>query len=147
MGQLYRYASVPRASLVTAACTTGRWGRGLGRTGYSTHLTTPRDRVPKIMLNCRPNGRRRLGRPVKRLLHEAETGLSRSNWWPMVTTMTRMNGAVPSLPCMLSQRADPIVLYASPTAPYVFYDAMLLLAPKIRRQYSVIYYLYIGHSA
>jgi len=28
------------------------------------------------MLNYRPNGRRRLGRPLKRLLDEAETGLS-----------------------------------------------------------------------
>jgi hypothetical protein len=33
-------------------------------------------RMPKIMLNYRPNGRRRLGRPLKRLLDEAETGLS-----------------------------------------------------------------------
>ena len=29
------------------------------------------------MLNYRPNGRRRLGRPLKRLLDEAETGLSK----------------------------------------------------------------------
>jgi hypothetical protein len=34
-------------------------------------------RMPKIMLNYRPNGPRRLGRPLKRLLDEAETGLSR----------------------------------------------------------------------
>ena len=64
----------------------------------------------------------------------------------MMMIMTRMNGAVPLRPCMLSQRADPLVLYASLTTPYVFYDAMLLLAPKIR-QYSAIYYHYIGHSA
>jgi hypothetical protein len=37
------------------------------------------DGMPKIMLNYRPNGRRRLGRPLKRLLNEAETGLSRPN--------------------------------------------------------------------
>jgi hypothetical protein len=37
------------------------------------------DRMPKIMLNYRPNGRRRLGRPLKRLLNEDETGLSRPN--------------------------------------------------------------------
>ena len=39
-----------------------------------------KDRMPKVMLNCRPNGRRRFGRPVKRLLDEDETGLSRANW-------------------------------------------------------------------
>jgi len=33
----------------------------------------------KIMLNYELNGRRRLGRPSKRLLDEAETGLSRPN--------------------------------------------------------------------
>jgi hypothetical protein len=39
-----------------------------------------KNRLPKIMLNYRPNGRRRrLGRPLKRLLDEAETGLSRPN--------------------------------------------------------------------
>ena len=31
------------------------------------------------MLNYRPNGRRRLGRALKRLSDEAETGLSRPN--------------------------------------------------------------------
>ena len=35
--------------------------------------------MTKVMLNCRPNGRRRLGRPLKRLLDEADTGLSRPN--------------------------------------------------------------------
>jgi hypothetical protein len=29
------------------------------------------NRMPKIMLHCRPNGRRRLERPFKRLLDEA----------------------------------------------------------------------------
>jgi hypothetical protein len=37
------------------------------------------NRMPKIMLNYRSNGRRRLGRPLKRLLDEAEAGLSRPN--------------------------------------------------------------------
>jgi hypothetical protein len=32
-----------------------------------------------IMLNYRPNGRRRLGRPLKRLLDETEKGLLRPN--------------------------------------------------------------------
>jgi len=34
------------------------------------------NRMPKIMLNCRPDGHRRFGRPFKRLLDEAATGLS-----------------------------------------------------------------------
>jgi len=33
--------------------------------------------MPKIVLNCIPNGRRRLGRPWKRLLDKARTGRSR----------------------------------------------------------------------
>jgi len=36
--------------------------------------------VPEIMMLYRPNGRRRFGRPLKKLLDEAETGLSRPNW-------------------------------------------------------------------
>jgi hypothetical protein len=38
------------------------------------------NRMAKVLLNCRLSGRRQLGRPVKRLLDEAETGLSRTNW-------------------------------------------------------------------
>jgi hypothetical protein len=34
---------------------------------------------PGIMLNYRPNGRRRLRRPWKRLIDEVETGLSKPN--------------------------------------------------------------------
>jgi len=34
-------------------------------------------RMPKIMLNYRPNGQRRFERPLKRLLDEAEKYLSR----------------------------------------------------------------------
>jgi len=34
-----------------------------------------KNRMPKITLNFRPNGRRRHGRPVKRLLDEGKTGL------------------------------------------------------------------------
>jgi hypothetical protein len=37
------------------------------------------NRMPKIMLNYRTNGRRQLGRPLKRLLDEVETGLLRPN--------------------------------------------------------------------
>jgi len=34
-------------------------------------------RIPKIMLNFRPNGQRRLGSPLKKLLDKPEIGLSR----------------------------------------------------------------------
>jgi hypothetical protein len=36
------------------------------------HVTIMNNRVSKIMLNCRPNGRRRFGRPLKRELDEAK---------------------------------------------------------------------------
>jgi hypothetical protein len=39
--------------------------------------------MPKIMLNCRRTERRRLGIPLKILLDENETGISRANWWRM----------------------------------------------------------------
>ena len=35
--------------------------------------------LPKLMLNYAPNGRSRLGRPLKKVLVEVETGLSRPN--------------------------------------------------------------------
>jgi hypothetical protein len=37
------------------------------------------NRTPKIILSSRPNERRRRGRPLKRILDEAETGLSGHN--------------------------------------------------------------------
>jgi len=40
------------------------------------HFTTP---ATLAVMIYRPNGQRWLGRPLKRLLVEAETGLSRSN--------------------------------------------------------------------
>jgi uncharacterized membrane protein len=47
------------------------------------------NRVPKVlMLNYRPNGRIQLGRPLKRLLDEAETGtlsLTQDEWWWRIT--------------------------------------------------------------
>jgi len=43
------------------------------------HVTGMNKEMPKIMLNYRPNGRRRLVRPPKGPLEEAGTGLSRSN--------------------------------------------------------------------
>ena len=51
------------------------------KSNWLRHVTgMNKKRMPKIMLNCRPNGRRRLGRHLKRLVDEAETGLSRPNW-------------------------------------------------------------------
>jgi len=48
------------------------------KSNWPRHVTKINSsRTPKIMWNCRRNGRRRLGRPLKRQLEEAETGLSR----------------------------------------------------------------------
>jgi hypothetical protein len=45
------------------------------------HLTgINSSRMAKIVLNCRPNGRRGLGSSLNELLDEAETGLSRPKW-------------------------------------------------------------------
>jgi hypothetical protein len=39
--------------------------------------TNKKQQDEKIMLNYRPNGQRQLGRPCKRMVDEARTGLSR----------------------------------------------------------------------
>ena len=46
-------------------------------------------RMQKIMLNYRPDGRKRFGIHLTRLLDEADTGLSRSNssWMMMMMMM------------------------------------------------------------
>jgi hypothetical protein len=49
------------------------------KSNWLRHVTRMNSRIPKIMLNYGPNGRRRLGRPWKRLLDEAERGISRPN--------------------------------------------------------------------
>ena len=60
----------------------------LGGGGEINKLTTTSNqnelRMPKVILNYRPNGRRRLGRPLKKLLDEAETGILRSKSWRMM---------------------------------------------------------------
>jgi len=38
-----------------------------------------KNRMPKIMLNYRPGGRRKLVSPLRRLLDDGKTGLSRPN--------------------------------------------------------------------
>jgi len=50
------------------------------KSNWLQRVTKTNSRMPNIMLNCRPNGRRRLGRPMKTLLDEAEMSLSRPNW-------------------------------------------------------------------
>ena len=42
------------------------------------------NRMTKTMLKYRPNGRRRIWRPLKRLLDEAGAGLLRLNWWGII---------------------------------------------------------------
>ena len=50
------------------------------KSNWLRHVTRmDSSRMAKIVLNCRPNGRRQLGRALKRLLDEAVTGLSRHN--------------------------------------------------------------------
>jgi hypothetical protein len=49
------------------------------KTDWLRHVTRINIRISKIMVTCRPNGGRRLGRLLKRLLDEDETGLSRPN--------------------------------------------------------------------
>jgi hypothetical protein len=48
-------------------------------TTYDKEWTTTTAGCPKIMLNYRPKGRRRLGRPLKRVLDDAVSGTSRPN--------------------------------------------------------------------
>jgi hypothetical protein len=63
----------------------------------------------------------------------------------MMMMMTiRMNGAIPSLPCMHSQPAQTTyATYVSPSSPYMFYDAMYYSLLKC----AVNTVQYIGHIA
>jgi hypothetical protein len=50
------------------------------KSNWLQHVTRMNNNtMTKIMLNYRPNGRKLLGRPLKKLLDEAETGLLRHN--------------------------------------------------------------------
>jgi len=61
------------------------------QSNWLQHVTTINNsRMSKVMLNYRPNERRRIGRPWKGLLNETETGLSSPNWWPMMMIMMVM---------------------------------------------------------
>jgi hypothetical protein len=50
----------------------------INQTGYDI-TRIDYTRIPKIMLNYRPHGRRLIGRPLKTPVDETETGLSRPN--------------------------------------------------------------------
>jgi hypothetical protein len=43
------------------------------------HVTGMNDRMPRIILNCKPNGGRHLGKILKRPLDKADTDLSEPN--------------------------------------------------------------------
>ena len=47
--------------------------------------------MAEIMLYCRSNGRRWLGRSLKRLLDEGYIGLLRHNWWRMMMMIIMQN--------------------------------------------------------
>ena len=49
------------------------------KSNWLRHVTRMNKSMPKVMLNYGTNGRRRLERPLKRLLDKVETGLSRPN--------------------------------------------------------------------
>jgi hypothetical protein len=50
------------------------------KSNWSRHVTRMNNnRITKIILTCRPNGRRQLARPLKRLLDETERGTLRPN--------------------------------------------------------------------
>jgi hypothetical protein len=54
------------------------------KSNWLQHVTRMNNnRMPKIMLN----GRRQLGRPLKRLLDQAKTGLLWPNLWQMMMVM------------------------------------------------------------
>jgi len=75
-------------------CRSVRSKRTVHATIFTWHLfintVCNNNRMPKIMLNYKPNGRRRIGRSLKRILDEVETGLSKLNsWWKMMMMMIR----------------------------------------------------------
>ena len=49
------------------------------KSNWLRNVTRMNKRMPKIMLNYTSNGRRRLGRPLKRPKDKAETDVSRPN--------------------------------------------------------------------
>jgi len=65
--------------------------RRICKSNWLRHVTRMNsNRMPKITRTCGPNGRRRLESPLKRLLDEPETGLSRPKSWRMTMMMIFM---------------------------------------------------------
>jgi hypothetical protein len=54
------------------------------------HVTRMNNRIPKIMLNFKPNRGRQLGTILKRVLDEADTDLTKLNSWLMVVVMVML---------------------------------------------------------
>ena len=71
--QLYCCDSVIISSFVRTGYTTRRWGWLLGRIVHVNRM--PRNRLPRVMKNCFPTGRRSRGRPLKNFwIRETGTG-------------------------------------------------------------------------
>ena len=61
------------------------------KSNWLRHVTRmDNNRMLKVMLNYRPNGRRRFGKPSKNLLDEVETCLWRPNSWRMMMMVMMM---------------------------------------------------------
>jgi len=76
------------------------------------------------MLKSRPNGCRRLGRPLKRLLDETKIGLSRSNsWWMkmMIMMMMMSNAGLHKTQSMQAREHTPCRYYRAPCDAHVFW--------------------------
>jgi len=80
-------------------------------------------RMPQIMLNSRPNGCRRLGRLLKRLLDEPKTGLLKPNsWWMTMMIMMMMSDAgLHKTQSMQARERTPCLPCQAPCDAHVFW--------------------------
>ena len=81
------------------------------KSNWLQHVTRTNNRMPEIILNCIPNGRRRLGRPLKRLFGEAETGLSRPNSRRMMMMTVQRSTTWPAWTSSLMHHAPLKLIY------------------------------------
>jgi hypothetical protein len=81
------------------------------------------NRTLQIMLNSRSNGCRRLGRPLKRLLDEAKTGLSKpESWWMKMMIMMIMSDAgLHKTQSIQTRERIPCHHYRAPCDAHVFW--------------------------